>query len=611
MIIPMKKVYIFMGSSLKSNSLKKIRNIGVLHPEPVKGQGENFQKTREDLELAQKALGLLTPDKKKDYSPVSNPFNFEEGLELAQIIVDTHSYLNDVKVEIQEIKVQIKKQSYLGDFSLEDLRSLNENGITLNFYSTNSQKTFDKVSKIGKIFQISKEGKKINFVELCYNSETKIFDNLGKKDKVEKVALPTKSMSELDQELVEKVEIEKKLESEMANLNESLREVEYLVAKLESDLEFTSLDTGISDDSEIAYFKGFVPVTEIEEFKSNAKKAQLGYAISDPDENDAVPTKLKNNRITGLIKPLFDFLAIVPGYKERDISMFMLPFFSLFFAMIIGDAGYGMIFLTICLVLIFINIVKRKPIAQALKLFTLLSVSTVVWGTLANTWFGSEAIGSIPFLKSLAIPALDAFDPRSLQFVQLFCFILACAHMGIAHIWNIITELRGPHKLKAVAQVGWISLMLGLLNVVLNLVVDGDKYPIIQEALILVGIGALLIVFFGQQEGKFFGGIIAGLKGLFTTFFDFIGMFSDIISYIRLFAVGLASVEVAISFNAMAAEAPIYIGVFILLLGHTINIVLGGLSVVVHGVRLNTLEFSGHLGQQWTGFEYKPFKTFK
>ena len=98
-----------------------------------------------------------------------------------------------------------------------------------------------------------------------------------------------------------------------------------------------------------------------------------------------------------------------------------------------------------------------------------------------------------------------------------------------------------------------------------------------------------------------------------TLFLDSISAFSDIISYIRLFAVGLATVEIAKSFNSMAAglgdgAAGIIGGILILIFGHTLNLAMGGLSVIVHGVRLNMLEFSGHLGIEWTGIPYKPFK---
>ncbi|MCG8481101.1 MAG: V-type ATP synthase subunit I, partial [Spirochaetales bacterium] len=129
---------------------------------------------------------------------------------------------------------------------------------------------------------------------------------------------------------------------------------------------------------------------------------------------------------------------------------------------------------------------------------------------------------------------------------------------------------------------------------------------------------AAVFLFGSQQEGSgFFAGILRGLGGFITTALDGISAFSDIISYIRLYAVGLASLAIAEAFNGMAqgigASMDGAVGAIaaalVLFLGHTLNLAMGALSVVVHGVRLNMLEFSGHLGMEWTGVEYAPFKT--
>jgi V/A-type H+/Na+-transporting ATPase subunit I len=130
----------------------------------------------------------------------------------------------------------------------------------------------------------------------------------------------------------------------------------------------------------------------------------------------------------------------------------------------------------------------------------------------------------------------------------------------------------------------------------------------------LMASGFVFVVLFSAQEpGKnFFKGVLGGLGGAFNTFLDAISSFSNIISYIRLFAVGMASVAIADSFNSMASgmmHGPAIVGgVIVLLIGHGLNIVMGLLSVMVHGIRLNLLEFSGQLGLEWTGYKYEPFK---
>jgi V/A-type H+/Na+-transporting ATPase subunit I len=191
---------------------------------------------------------------------------------------------------------------------------------------------------------------------------------------------------------------------------------------------------------------------------------------------------------------------------------------------------------------------------------------------------------------------------------MLICFTLAAIHLGLASILNFFQNLPG---LKAFEHIGWFCLTVGMFPLVLNLVL-GMNMPEFVIPLIISGF-VLIVMFSRQEKGKnFFKGLLAGLGGLFNTFLDGISSFSNIISYIRLFAVGMATVAIASSFNGIAAQmnqGPAIIGaVIILLIGHGLNIIMALLSVVVHGIRLNVLEFSGQLGLEWTGYKYQPFK---
>ena len=142
----------------------------------------------------------------------------------------------------------------------------------------------------------------------------------------------------------------------------------------------------------------------------------------------------------------------------------------------------------------------------------------------------------------------------------------------------------------------------------LYLVIGQSVNFTIVVAGIVVGF-VLVIVFGSQSPGESFAkGLKAGLGGLFTSFLDTVSCFSNIMSYIRLFAVGMASLAIAQSFNNMAGMAGPVFGALIVVLGTVLNIVMGFLSVIVHGVRLNLLEFSGQLGMEWTGYKYEPFR---
>ena len=183
-----------------------------------------------------------------------------------------------------------------------------------------------------------------------------------------------------------------------------------------------------------------------------------------------------------------------------------------------------------------------------------MSFFTVVWGAITGTWFGSETIAEIPFFNMLIIEKIASFsDNLNVQYIKRLTFIIGTIHLSIAHIWNFINLIREKLVLKAISQLGWLSMVLGLYFLVLDFVLSTVLFPMPPYGWNMILGGLATVVVFGEQDGNFFKGLLKGVSGLMITFLDTIGAFSDIISYIRLFAVGLATVAVASSFNTMAA----------------------------------------------------------
>ena len=194
-----------------------------------------------------------------------------------------------------------------------------------------------------------------------------------------------------------------------------------------------------------------------------------------------------------------------------------------------------------------------------------------------------------------------------------FCFSIGVVQLALACIMNIKRKFT-ERSLGWLADVGWLLSISSLYLLVLNLVI-GESMNLLVVGCI-VGVGFIMVILFGGMEaGKSFSkGLKAGLGSAFTVFLNTISAFGNIMSYIRLFAVGMASLAIAQSFNGMAAGFDgvlVIVGAIIMIVGHVLNIVMGFLSVVVHGVRLNLLEFSGQLGMEWSGIAYDPFKKIK
>jgi V/A-type H+-transporting ATPase subunit I len=368
--------------------------------------------------------------------------------------------------------------------------------------------------------------------------------------------------------------------------------------------------------SNLAWLSGFVPAADIAALKKAAAEEHWALAVDDPADEDPVPTKLKNNALVSLIYPLTDFLETVPGYHEYDISGWFLLFFCIFFGMIFGDAGYGSLLALIGIVGIFASAAKGKKAPAGLKMLLLLAVSNIAWGVITCTWFGVPPEYLPPALVGISVSAISGANPDQetvKQNLQIVCFSIALVQLCIAHVKNIFRALASKGtKLKFLADIGQIAMLVGMYNVVLLLVVQVDGFLDINKILYLLVGGFALGFVFANYEGNIGKSIVTSLQNIISVVLGVTNVFSDIMSYIRLWAVGLAGSSISSTVNTMAGPTLgsflIFAGILLLVFGHGLNIILNVLSVLVHGVRLNTLEFSSHLGVSWSGIAYRPFK---
>jgi V/A-type H+-transporting ATPase subunit I len=270
-------------------------------------------------------------------------------------------------------------------------------------------------------------------------------------------------------------------------------------------------------------------------------------------------------------------------------------------------------------------------------LLTWLGLCTTVWGALTGTWFAVDYHALPPFLQAL-VPTL--FNTALLgedvvrNNVTALSFTLGFFQLGLASLWNLV-KTAASNPLKAVSHLGWFGLTLGLYVLVLSMVAKATLLPqffpepvlgllfeltpagpVLPPWALPTIVGSyLLILLFSFQEGKFWRGLGEGVANFLPTSLNAISAFADNISYIRLFAVGLAGFYIEVSFASMASGfgtdtvGGVIATVLVLVFGHSLNLVMGFLSVIVHGIRLNVLEFSNRLGMEWSGRPYDPFRV--
>ncbi|MFH1655258.1 MAG: hypothetical protein ABH954_01450 [Candidatus Omnitrophota bacterium] len=366
--------------------------------------------------------------------------------------------------------------------------------------------------------------------------------------------------------------------------------------RLESILQFQETLVGAGKSEMLSYVRGYIPYDSVVLLEEKSSHERWGLLIEEPDINDNVPTLIRNPRWVQIIKPVFDIIKALPGYKEVDISLWFLLFFSVFFGILIGDAGYGVIVLLL-------NLFLHRKLNKTLKdtrifsLMYILSATAIIWGVLTGTFFGQAWL--VQRIEPL-MPSLN--NSRNMQ---ALCFFIGALHLSIAHLWKGLMKM--PH-LKSLSEIGWICMLWGAFFLARMLILS-EVFPVFAKWLFIVGAG--LIVLFSNPSRNVFKSVGLGFKDFLL---NAVSSFTDVVSYIRLFAIGTATVAVADAFNQMAAGVGDgilggVITVIILLLGHTLNIALGAMSILVHGLRLNVLEFSSHLGMEWSGSPYVPFKT--
>jgi V/A-type H+-transporting ATPase subunit I len=281
---------------------------------------------------------------------------------------------------------------------------------------------------------------------------------------------------------------------------------------------------------------------------------------------------------------------------------------------------------------------KKGHVPDLVKLIMLVTSCTVVWGAINGSWFQIPHEYLPFFLKSIIIPPFNNVGPvmefplflqnvfklpaeipmdefKTRWNIQFLCFTIALIQMSWARGKRIKAMLP---SLTALDQLGTLLVVVGLYFLVLNMLL-GIELP--GFALVFIAVGVVLSLIFAEQKGgNFFVNIGKGFGNFFQLFLKIVGCFGDIISYIRLFAVGFAGSLIAQIFNNMAIPADgfgnfglvfilkIIMMVLILAAGHALNLALTALSVIVHGVRLNLLEYAGnHLEIEWSGYLYNPF----
>lgn len=584
MIVGMKKVAVLCMAEHSESALKKLRDLGILHISSEEPQADSTpENLRSDSTAADNAIRIISAYKpeKNERSLITDAGEAKDAKGIVSKIIEKDQTIRKMSEKLDALLAERRALEPLGAFEPADVTDLLKKGIHVRLFTVTSKK-LPELPENTFMFEINSGSPKIIAI-----AGTAPFEFEG----IE-IPLPSRSLDAVEKERAAAIN---KIQAATIELSALSRHKDFLTSyakTLAEEVRFTDVMAGMGKSGRVAYLQGFCPVDSIEAIQTSAKNNGWGLLVTEPTSDDQVPTLIRNAKWFRPIKALFDLIDISPGYAEVDAGPLILLFFSLFFAMLVGDAAYGAIYLG--LTMLARKLMPKAP-PQPFRLLYILSIATIVWGVITCNYFGSSPAALARFSIDWLLTDKNMMS---------LCFLIGAIHLTIAHVWNLARTINST---RALAQAGWIALTWSMYFGARYLVLS-DDLPSLFKYMFVPGL--LLVVIFMTPP-----------RNLKTEWhnhvmlpFDVINNFVDVVSYVRLFAVGGSSLAVAQAFNALAVGSGIdgwmagLIAALVLFIGHALNLALSVMSVLVHGIRLNTLEFSGHLGLEWSGFKYNPFR---
>ena len=589
-IAPLKKVSLCGLLKDKAQVLEALQNLGCMHLVPLRPpppEIENVASPR--AEAAYKALRFLTDVPQKRRQVVRDQdFDVDRLAEEALALKQTLRLATDRRDFLIH---RIAAVSPWGDLNFPPHEALA--GYRLWFYVL-PLADLGALSAIDLPWQIVHRDHRVAYLVVISPDEPA--RDLLPVSRTHTGALP---VAELRAQL-EDVEVEIE---DLAAQRQALTRYIYLLsanlAEAENRASLTHAEQQTRDDDAIVAVQGWVPVEAVEAVEAYAKDAKLACLVEEPDPDDTPPTLIEQSEDMGAGVDLALFYQ-VPSYRSWDPTLLLFGSFSVFFAMILADAGYGLLLLSGLIA--FWRRLGRSEKGRAYRLLALsLCSCTIAYGAVVGSYFG-VTLPPESVLGKLHVMNLDDFDTMMKLSICIGVF-----HIVLA---NAIAAYLNRMRLIALAKLGWIAVLCG--GLLLWLAPPESGLASLSHALLAVGLAAVFL-FSSERPARTAKDHILrlfdGLKGLTGA----MGAFGDVLSYMRLFALGLASASLAITFNDLARgvyEALPGIGllfaILLLAVGHALNLALALMSGVVHGLRLNFIEF-----YKWgLPEEGKPFQRF-
>ncbi|MEA4886018.1 MAG: V-type ATPase 116kDa subunit family protein [Bacteroides graminisolvens] len=603
MITKMKKLTFLVYHKEYDAFLNNLRDLGVVHiAEKQQGMADNSalqEKIRLSARLSATIKLLQNIKTEEKVTDNSQTVSASRGMQILDEVDELLNHKSSLQQQILAYEKELAVLEPWGDFSPESIAKLRDSGYDIGFYiSTEANFNEDWIEAYNAMV-INRVASKVYFITFTKTNQEIDLD-------VERIKLPDRSYGQTQELILNNKEELLRQEETLQNI--ARKDIPSLLAarkELNGEIEFDQvvLNTEPAAGEKLMLLQGWLPASEEDPIVAYLNSQSVYYDIKKPAPEDNVPIQLNNKGLFAWFEPICK-LYMLPKYNELDLTPFFAPFFMLFFGLCLGDSGYGL-FLLLGVTLYRL---LAKNIGQTMKpilsLVQLLAASTFFCGMLTGTFFGANFYDlDWPFIQrmkqAIAMDNNDMFQLSLLLGVIqiLFGMILKAVNQAIQFGFKY-----------AVGTIGWIILLVSVgLAAVLPAV-----FPMGGTAhLVILAIAGAMILFYNSPDKNIF--INFGL-GLWDSYNMVTGLLGDILSYVRLFALGLSGGILASVFNSLAVgmspdnviAGPIVM-VLIFVIGHSINIFMNVLGAMVHPMRLTFVEFFKNSGYEGGGKEYKPF----
>lgn len=604
MIAKMSKYNFVLYATQSDDFIERLRELGLVD---ITTTGwEPLEEDRElilNIESLAKADTLLTSFKEKyDCKGSSEPF--ATGLEAYEFVSKAILQKNVISSELERLEKSASELSPWGEFSTETVSSLSGGGIVFRYFSAN-QGVYDKnIEEWGGQYTISL----INVVNgVCYFIVV-AYPNQEIAIDAQEMKSPSMDIREVKQQIVA-------YELKLEELNvDFIRAVDGVDRLKEYDAELRERLDGVrikataqeAADGYLVVMEGWAEKVTSNKFDALLEEyPNIIYIKSDPTPADSIPVKLKNNRFFGAFEVVGDMYAR-PKYGTLDITAFAGIFYMLFFAICLNDAGYGLILALFGAIAVMKSTDKMIRKASVFAMYC--GVASILFGLLSGSLFGVALVDYFP-----NIPFLNFEE----QFFT-FALVIGVVHIILGMILKVITTIGYLGVKYAMSSLGWllvvaataITMGLPILNESWTIPYFSSSSPLYYG---VIGVGAFMM-FFLNSPGK--NPLLNFGIGLWDTYNNVTGILGDILSYIRLFAIGLAGAMLATVFNTLAVDfseglnivVKIIVMALILILGHGMNLLMSLISSFVHPMRLTFVEFYKNAGFDVAPRNFNPLQ---